>query len=446
MRSSSGSGRIERVSPNDATVLATDRGPAPMNIAAVLLIEDGGQLSVDEVRDVLGRRVPLVHRLRQRLLHAPPGCGRPVWVDAADFRLSRHLAFVELPEGTGLLEIAADQVCSRLSRADPMWSARWVTGLPGGHAGLVIVLHHCLSDGLGGLAALAALCDPPAVTAAPAGAPDLPEPFPAPLPTRSALAREAWRSRALALTRTPRVLRGTAQGLRELTGSSRPGHAAATSLNRPTGPLRRLGAVSVDLDPLVRTAHQRGCTVNDLLLCAVSGALGEVLHDRGELLSELVASVPVSQRPSATADRLGNQTGVLPLALPLSPDRDERLRRITALTSAARGPGRGASAGPLGLAFRTLAALGVFQLFIDHQRLVHTFVSNVRGPSTPLSFAGHRVSSITPVAVTPGNVGVSVEALSYSGRLVVTVVADPALLPDPEAVAARVGAELAALS
>jgi hypothetical protein len=110
------------------------------------------------------------------------------------------------------------------------------------------------------------------------------------------------------------------------------------------------------------------------------------------------------------------------------------------------GPARGASAGPLGLAFRALAGLRLFQLLIDHQRLVHTFVTNMRGPALPFSFGGHRVLAITPVAVTPGNVGVSFDVLSYAGRLVVTVVADPAVLPDPGHLAQGVRVELAALT
>src|SRR6478672_5535716 len=76
---------VERVSANDATTLATDRGPAPMNIGAVLLVERGGELSVDDVCSLLDARLPRVRRLRQRLMRTPPGCGRPVWVDDPDF-------------------------------------------------------------------------------------------------------------------------------------------------------------------------------------------------------------------------------------------------------------------------------------------------------------------------------------------------------------------------
>ena len=119
---------IERASPNDVVTLATDHGPAPMNIGAVLIIEEGSDLAFSTVRSVLEGRLPRVRRLRQRLVRMPPGCGRPIWVDDAGFDLGRHLAETVLPVLPGTLEdsgkaghervlkIAADLVCTPLPR------------------------------------------------------------------------------------------------------------------------------------------------------------------------------------------------------------------------------------------------------------------------------------------------------------------------------------------
>jgi hypothetical protein len=96
----------------------------------------------------------------------------------------------------------------------------------------------------------------------------------------------------------------------------------------------------------------------------------------------------------------------------------------------------------MGLLFRALGALGLFQLFVDHQRLVHTFVTNVRGPSEGVLFTGRRISMVIPVAVTAGNVGVCFDVLSYAGRLVVTVVADPEILPEQDMLTGLLAAEL----
>jgi diacylglycerol O-acyltransferase len=98
--------------------------------------------------------------------------------------------------------------------------------------------------------------------------------------------------------------------------------------------------------------------------------------------------------------------------VPTLADDNARLAEIIRLTEINRELVRASSAGPLGLAFRTLGRLGLFQKFIDRQRLVHSFESNVRGPTEPLSFGGHQISAVLPAAVNPGNIGVSFDVLS----------------------------------
>ena len=153
------------------------------------------------------------------------------------------------------------------------------------------------------------------------------------------------------------------------------------------------------------------------------------------LLSERVPTIPVSgcgafRSAAAASVRLGNNTGVRPIAVPTLADDNARLAEIIALTRTNRELARASSAGPLGLAFRTLSRLRLFQTFIEHQRLVHTFETNMRCPTEPLCFGGHRVSAVVPAAVNPGNIGIAFDALSYAGVLSVTLVTDPDIVAD----------------
>jgi hypothetical protein len=227
--------------------------------------------------------------------------------------------------------------------------------------------------------------------------------------------------------------------------------AGPTSLNRPTGARRRLTAVTVERGRLVDAAHRRECTVNDLVLTAVSGAVATTLRRRGEDLRTLIVSVPVAAAPGAGrgTDRAdagrpgaGNRTGVRPVAVPLHPDPAVRLREVAAWSRRWRAAPRAQSAAPLSFAFRGLGRIGLLGPLLARQRLVHTFVSNVRGPAEPLTLAGRRVAEVVPVAVSPGNVGVAFDALSYAEQLVVTVVADPDLLPEQERLTEDLRAEL----
>lgn len=186
------------------------------------------------------------------------------------------------------------------------------------------------------------------------------------------------------------------------------------------------------LADVVTAAHRDHCTVNDLVLAAVTGAMTSVLGHRGEDPPMLVVSTPVSTRRAASAVNLGNQTRVVLVRIPAIAERDVRLDRIAALSRAWRGAPRGRSAGLLAAGFRLLAAIRLFQPFVNRQRFVNTFVSNLRGPQEMIEVFGHLVLSIIPVAVVPGNVGVAFEVLSYADQLVVTVVADPDLVPDQD--------------
>ena len=180
---------IERTSPTDLMELASDLPGSPMQVAAVLVLGAASGLNLNAVRDAIGERIQAVPRLRQRLVEAPFGCGRPVWVDDPGFDIRHHVNAVHCPapgDETALLGVVADTVTHRLPVNRPLWSATLVTSLTDGSAALIVMLHHVLADGIGGLAVLARLVDgmpttpgtdfPRPSPAAPGGRPHYPRP------------------------------------------------------------------------------------------------------------------------------------------------------------------------------------------------------------------------------------------------------------------------------
>ncbi|HYN30334.1 MAG TPA: wax ester/triacylglycerol synthase domain-containing protein [Dermatophilaceae bacterium] len=458
---------IDRASANDVMSVAVDRGCVPMHLGAVLVLDPGASPSVPALEQVLRERVPRVPRLHRRLVRTPLGCGRPVWVADRDFEVTAHLQAVELaglagpadaddaPVPRAVLDATADAVMARLPADRPPWRVRALVDADGRVRAVVVVLHHVLADGIGGLAVLGALADGAATSPADrAGRADPPPgrqrsssvTRPERAPSWTDLARDAWSERARALRHlpsAPRRLRGSAAEL----GLGRPALVPATSLLRPTGPHRRLDLVCVPLSDVHQAGRAAGGTVNDVVVAAVAGALATLACSRGERLPEVVVSVPVSGRASATTAALGNEVGVLPVRVPTAGDPAARLAAVVAETARLGADGRrGGSAALLTPAFRLLAAVGVFQRFVSAQRLVHTFETDVRGPAVPLSLAGATVTSIAPVAVNPGNVTVSFDVLSYAGELAVTVVSDPDLVPDHGVLLEALRGELRALS
>jgi diacylglycerol O-acyltransferase / wax synthase len=433
---------VARVTSADMMQVAAAAGSAPPHIGAVLVLSGGPAFGVERARQLLGERIHAVPRLRQRLHRAPPGCGRPFWADDPAFDVRHHVRQIACPgpgDERALLDAAAAVIAEPLPRSRPLWSATFVTGLADGGTGLVIVMDHVLADGISGLAILARLMDEDTSPGSGARAP-----FPAPAPTVRALAADAAADRVARVTHLADSVRTLRRGLSELGAARPPRRLQPTSFNRPTGSCRRLDVVAADLGAVRDLGHTCGGTVNDVILAAVAGAVRALLASRGEKLDLVMASVPVSARQSDTSGVLGNQVGAMPVALRATGSLADRVTQAAAVTRERKQAARGASVALLGPLFRLLAAIGLVHWFANHQRLVHTFVTNVRGPAEPLTFAGARLRAVLPVPYTTGNVCVTFAALSYAGTLWLTVFSDPALVPDVAELTAALRRELGA--
>lgn len=421
--------RVDRASPADLMQLATDVGPAPMNVGAVLVMDPVPGFTVAAAARLLAGRIAAVPRLRQRLRRAPPGCGRPYWADDAEFDLRRHIRYRACPEPgdqRALLDVAAAVLTEPLPRSWPLWTATFISGLADGSTGLVMVMNHVLADGVGGLAVLARLADE--ISARSPSVP--PASFPVPAPGIRSLAAEAWAGRARSLSHPASTLRTIRQGVTELGGAGQSRRMPRTSLNRPVGPRRRFDVVAADLAAVRDLGHARGGTVSDVLAASAAGALRALLASRGERLDLVTLSMPVSARQITSAMQLGNQVGVMPVTLPAAGDLTVRVSEVAAITRERKQAARGTSATLLGPVFRFLAPTGLLRWLIDRQRQIHAFATYLHGPAERFSFAGAPVTVVIPLIGVTGNVPVSFVALSYAGTLRITVASDPGRVPD----------------
>ena len=429
---------IERASPADRAFLAMDSGAVPEQFGVILLLDQAARFDLPGARRLIAERIPAVPRLRQRLIRTPFGCGGPIWVDDAGFDIGSHVRAVacgEPGDERALLDTAQAVIAVPLRRTAPLWSAVLVTGLAGGRAALVLVLHHVLADGIGGLAVLANLVD--ARADAPAVC------FPRPAPTAARLAQDAFLGRMRGLchgAQSWHLLRTSMSA----GGGLRPPRCAPCSLNQRTGAHRRLAVVRADIATLRAAAHRHGATTNDAILVAVAGALHQVLMGRGEHVDTLVVTVPVSGRRPGSGPALGNMVSPMLVAVPATGDAGRRLEQVAAQVRAHKA----AASGPppiavLGWLFRPLAALGGYHWYMNHQHRFHTLVSHVRGPAEQVTFGGSPITSAIPAGVAEGgNVTVYFEVLSYAGTLTLTAIIDPDHFPDPATLTDALRAEL----
>ena len=177
------------------------------------------------------------------------------------------------------------------------------------------------------------------------------------------------------------------------------------------------------------------CTVNDVLLSCVAGAIGSYLKAQGQdpAGKEIRAMVPVNLRPLEKAWQLGNRFGLAPLVLPIGIEHPvERVYAVRRRMGELKG-----SYQPL-LAFAVLSVSGLFikpvqdavlGLFAKKATAVMT---NVPGPVVPLKFCGSTLRQNMFWVPASGNIGVGVSILSYGGGVQFGLITDQALCPEPQ--------------
>ena len=209
------------------------------------------------------------------------------------------------------------------------------------------------------------------------------------------------------------------------------GRSAMTSLNHPTGVSRRLVAMEADLEEFHAMARSAGGTINDAVLAAVATGLERLNAARGETPDVLYASIPVALRQGGSANELGNRVTGMRVPLRMGPGTlTSRIKQIAGFTRLHKAYRLDPAAVGLFGALRDLFGSSVGRWYIERQRLINVFVTNMVGPSGPLSMLGAAVLDIVPVAPISGNVPIAIGVLSYAGTLTVSVNADPEAVPD----------------
>jgi len=194
-----------------------------------------------------------------------------------------------------------------------------------------------------------------------------------------------------------------------------------------------------------RFTAQIANTINDVLVSAAAGALRRYLLERGEDVSDLEirVAVPVNMRPLDEAIKLGNQFGLVFLALPLGiTDAEDRLaevkRRMDDIKASVQPAVALGVLTALGYAPGALQPLAV-QFFGSKASAVLT---NVPGPREQLYLAGKRLKKAMFWVPQSGRLGLGISILSYNGEVMVGVASDTGLVPDPERIVAGFKSDL----
>ncbi|OLT15738.1 diacylglycerol O-acyltransferase [Pseudonocardia sp. CNS-139] len=459
-----------RLSALDASFLYLEQPTTPMHVGAVSIFRRprAGTFDYDGLVDLVGQRIALVPRYRQKVRHVPGNLARPVWIDDPDFDLAYHVRRSGLPKPGSdeqLTELVARLMSRPLDHTRPLWEMYIVEGLAQGRVAVITKTHQAMVDGISAIDIGQVILDvsPEPRTATEELWMPRPEPSDAQLvlgAVAEAVARpgeivDNTRVAAGDALATVEKVAGAAGRLFSIAWTASRG-APGSPLNVAISTQRRFAVARTELESYRRVRAAHGCTVNDVVLTVVAGALRDWLLSRGEPVtpsSTIRAMVPLSVRgeadvpSSASAGTLGNRVTSFLVDLPVGePSPVVRLHHVAHAMREHTANGQSVGADTLvrigGFAPPTLHALGARAASGFSKRIFNLVVTNVPGPQFPLYAAGARMLEMFPVVPLAKGQALAVGLTSYDGGVYYGFNGDRDAMPDLDVLAGMVDESL----
>ncbi len=457
----------ERLSAQDYSFLLAEAENAPMHVSAIGILEakalrnpEGG-IDIGRFRAAIEAILHWIPRYRQKLAWIPVE-NWPTWVDDRHFDLGYHIRHIALPApGTRdqLQEIAGRIFSRRLDRQRPLWEIWVIEGLEKGEQVAILnKIHHCMIDGAAGADLTTILFSASPQYEASKPLPYYPRPAPTGLELVSDRIREALGAPQQLLRAAKRLagderqallddLTARARSLGELAGLAfQP--ACDSPINGELSPNRRVDWLTMPLDDVRELRAALRCTINDVVLATVTGALRRYLFRRRVDASTLDfrVSIPVNTRGAEHAKQMGNHVSTWIIRLPL--ELKDPLEQVDAIRSQTAERKHSNSALALDTVMKAAEYLPVGLLkrgvgLVQGQ--VNTIVTNVPGPQFPLYTVGARLLGMYPIVPLIPGCGLGIALFSYEGKLCWGFNADHHLIPNLEDFAIDISAAFEAL-
>ena len=466
-----------RLTTQDASFYYLEASSTPMHLGSLAVFRTPRSgFSYEKLLSLVEQRLVLVPRYRQKVREVAFGLARPVWVDDSDFDITYHIRRSALPKpGTDeqLHDLVARLTSRPLDRSRPLWEMYLVEGLTKNRFAIFTKSHSALVDGEKALEIGQVILD--ASKSPVAMAEELW--MPAREPKESALVLDAITELIASPNESVEVLRGAAAGLAGVAGGVLAASGKVFSLVRtaaqvaPSSPLnapisrnRRFAVAKTELSDYRRIHTRFGCSINDVVLAVVTGALRNWLLSRGEPVtasSTVRAMVPMSVYVSdegagydqyadrlsgdhegePTDEQLRSEVSSFLVALPVGePNAVVRLSHIAHATEAHAKQSPGVTAQTLmtisGFAPASLHAMGARAGSRLSQRLFNLIITNAPGPQFPLYVGGARMLEMFPVSPLFENQALSIGLTSYDGFVCFGLNADRGAMPDVDVITA----------
>jgi len=447
------SDRREPIAKVDTAWLRMEQPTNLMMITGVIVLAE--PVDFETYKQVIANRFLAFRRFRQKAVDNVRGCW---WEKDEYFDLNSHVRRAALPgkaDKAELEQFVSDLASTPLDKTKPLWQFHLVENYEEGPA-VVSRIHHCYADGIALVQVLLSLTESSAEASLELVRPDQWKQQRAAesnifkrlmAPAREGVDAVQHISQkvveeALHLVREPHLAADYAYGAGEIMSEF-----ATALLLHDDPPSRFKGALGVrkqvawaepvDLEEVKAIGKALGCTVNDVLIAVMTGALHRYLVGCGEDPSDLTmrATVPVNLRPLEHARELGNHFGLVFLDLPIAESNPlARLYQVAEFMHELKHSKQAVMS--MGL----LAVLGMgptalqkpaLELF---SRKASTVLTNVPGPQDTLYMAGSPIKEMMFWVPQTGSIGMGISIISYQGKVFCGLITDHKLVPDPDQV------------
>jgi diacylglycerol O-acyltransferase len=442
----------EWMSDADAALWHAERDPR-LRSTIVLVCELDCAPDRARFEESIAYTLAQIPRLRQRVAQDALGLAPPRWEDDPHFDPRFHVRYATLG-GQGslraLLDMAEPIAMQAFDKDRPLWELYLVDGLAGGRAGMIMKLHHAVSDGMGLVRMTSALVertrerDPRKAEASA-------EPAHASERTEGERLRDAARHRGerqrtsaqrlgrallggvTSLLQDPRAAIEEARETAEsIARSLKPVSEPMSPIMRERGMALRLSGFHVPLGALKRAAEALDGTLNDAFVTAIAGGLRLYHEKRGAPVDELRMTMPINLREGEKAKKAGNQFAPARFLVPIGiEDSRARLREIQARVREQRGEKALPFIDDIMGVINALPRQASLSLVGGMLKAIDFVTSNVPGPRFPVYLAGAKIERMFPFGP-PAGAAVNVTLYSYDGVCQIGVNCDRAAVPDAE--------------
>ncbi len=453
--------KLEPMTSIDSFWFSMDEPTNLMVITGVMEFDE--MIEFSALRALFEKRLLCYDRFRQRVVWPTSQLGRPFWDEDPNFDIRNHIIRVALPtprDKATLQRMISDLSIIPLDKKKPLWQVHIIENYGEGCV-LFIRIHHAIADGIALIRVLLSMADlEPNRSFLRKGGKDKGESakeskrrsgtveslnlfmraavntsvkttsfvfdefiktlaYPSHLPKLAKLYGEIGLESTTVLTKLALMPSDSKTSLKGKLGIQK---SICWSSEIPLAKVKEIGGYF-------------RCTINDVLMAAVSGAIRQYLLERGDYLddAEFRVAIPVNVRSESPDVELGNQFSLVILSLPVNLDNPVRRLRETRKRMRTIKESADAFVGfqvmkIMGLPPKALTKKGA-KFFASKFTGI---LSNVPGPRQPLYFTDKKIKNMMFWVPRSGEVALGISIISYAGNVTLGIATDTRVAPDPE--------------